>query len=153
MHINTFPFTSFSHKRVKLYHSLFSLAVLSLRLFFPVFLGVSPSRHSCGGSVTESGQLQPSVGASALHPFTWLLKLRSCRRGEKRRGGDKGSILEQEGRGLDRSVQRQYLLGWQLSDAEQNGAGINGNAEWSKKQQNKRRADTIRCMQMNLKNT
>lgn len=55
--------------------------------------------------MTESGQLWPSVGASELHLFTWVLKLRVWQRGEKRRGGDKGSILEQEGRGMDRWVQ------------------------------------------------
>lgn len=49
--------------------------------------------------MTESGQLWPSVGASEFHLFTWVLKLRVWQRPEKRRGGDKGSILEQEGRG------------------------------------------------------
>lgn len=155
MHINTFPFASFSHKRVKHYHSLFSLSTLSLRLFpnlseslsEPVFI-----RRQCDW-IRAALAICRSLRGSPIHMAS---KAASCRRGEKRRGGDMGSILEQEGRGLDRSVQRQYLLSWQLSEPEQRAVN-RGTDKWQSwvvqettKQQQKR-VDTIRCIQMNLK--
>lgn len=146
MHINTSLFSLIlPHTWGKLSLSL-SFFCSPRTLFFPLFLGAL-SWYSFGSSVTESGQLWPSVGASELHLFTWVLKLRVWQWEEKRRGGDKGSILEQEGRGMDRWVQREYLLGWQLSEALESrglltGARTNCKVECFKKQHQKKKYGT-----------